>query len=46
VWEQFPSFMADGRIAFTATPQGGVISDPWAIAVDGSGRVNLLTTPR
>lgn len=46
IWEQYPSFMADGRIVFTATPQGGVINDPWAIAVDGSGRTNLLTTPQ
>lgn len=46
IWEQHPSFMADGRILFTATPQGGVINDPWAIAVDGSGRTNLLTTPQ
>lgn len=46
VWEQYPSFMADGRIVFTAMLPGSAISDPWAIAVDGSGRTNLLTTPQ
>lgn len=45
VWEEYPSFMADGRIVFSATVQGGIPSDPWAVAVDGSGRVNLVTTP-
>jgi hypothetical protein len=45
VWEEYPSFMADGRLLFEATVQGGVPSDPWMIAVDGSGRVNLVTTP-
>jgi WD40-like Beta Propeller Repeat len=46
VWEQFPSFMADGRLLFEATVQGGIPSDPWAVAVDGSGRVNMVTTPQ
>jgi hypothetical protein len=45
VWEEYPSFMADGRLLFQATVQGGFPSDPWMIAVDGSGRVNLVTTP-
>jgi Tol biopolymer transport system component len=46
VWEEAPSFMADGRIVFSSVTQGNFNYDPWAIAVDGSGRTNLLSTPQ